>query len=310
MTAPIRHGALGVLTGLALACAGASMLVLVGAGAARAAGVTDARISTSYVMHGRVTTAIRVRGEHRGQRVTRRWTFTGLSCTGSVCEKLALRRQRSAHRYDRLTLSRVGVGSYAGSGRFYVGLRCRGRRYRRGLVVPYRITVEVAQAVAVQSIAFAGQLTATYTNLRRIDRTRCPVGPSHDAALYSGAAAPLPGPPAVAFSAAAQPGTDSVAFTDTSQPGPGGAPIVGRLWQFGDPASGPADYATTSPVPHAFSAPGAYPVQLTVLDANGLTATAAQTVVVAGPGTAAAKAVAAHARKRSVARTALSSPTS
>jgi hypothetical protein len=163
MTAPIRHGALGVLTGLALACAGASMLVLVGAGAARAAGVTDARISTSYVMHGRVTTAIRVRGEHRGQRVTRRWTFTGLSCTGSVCEKLALRRQRSAHRYDRLTLSRVGVGSYAGSGRFYVGLRCRGRRYRRGLVVPYRITVEVAQAVAVQSIAFAGQLTATYT---------------------------------------------------------------------------------------------------------------------------------------------------
>ncbi|MGZ4350688.1 MAG: PKD domain-containing protein [Solirubrobacteraceae bacterium] len=275
MTAPIRHGALGLLAGV--------VLLLAGAAAARAAGVADARISTSYVMKGRITTAVRVRGEHRGQLVTRRWTFTGLSCSGSVCQQLSLRRQRSANHYDRLTLSRVGVGSYAGSGRFYSGLRCRGRRYPRGLVVPYRVTVQVAQAVPVEGIAFAGQLTAIYTNLRRIDRTRCPIGPSHDAAQYTGAAAPLPGPPSAAFAVAAQPSTDSATFTDTSGPGAGGARIVARLWQFGDPASGSANSATISPAQHTFSAPGTYQVGLTVTDANGLTATATQTVVAPGP---------------------------
>ena len=306
MTAPsrhaIRHGVLGVLT--------VAVLVLVWTGAARATGVADARISTTYVMHGRVTTAIRVRGEHRGQLVTRRWTFSGLSCAGSVCPRLALRRQRSAHHYDRLTLSRVGVGTYAGAGRFYVGLKCRGRRYPRGLVVPYHVTVNVAQAVPVEGIAFASRLTATYTNLRRIDHTRCPVGPSHDAAGYLGAAAPLPGPPAAAFSTAVQPGTDTATFTDTSAPGAGGAPIVARAWQFGDPASGAADTATTSPAQHTFSAPGTYQVQLTVTDANGLTATAVGTVVVPGPPPAGARAASAQPPKRSVASTALSSPTS
>jgi PKD domain-containing protein len=304
MSAPIRQGVLAMLAGAGLVLAGGA------AGVARAAvaGVADARISTTYVMHGRVTTALRVRGEHRGQLVTRRWTFTGLSCSGNVCQRLALRRQRSADHYDRLTLSRVGVGSYAGSGRFYAGLRCRGRRYRRGLVVPYRITVQVAQAVPVEGIAFAGKLTATYTNLRRIDRTRCPIGPSHDAARYAGAAAPLPGPPAAAFTVAPQPGTTADTFTDTSSPGAGGAPIVARLWQFGDPASGAANSATTSPAQHTFSAPGTYQVQLTETDANGLTATAVQTVVVPAPPPA-GTAGTAQASKRSVASTALSSPT-
>jgi hypothetical protein len=272
---------------------------------AAVAGVADARIATTYVMHGRITTAVRVRGEHRGQLVRRRWTFAGRSCSGDVCQRLALRRQRSANHYDRLMLSRVGVGSYAGSGRFYAGLRCRGRRYPRGLVVPYRITVQVAQAVPVEGIVFASALTATYTNLRRIDRTRCPIGPSHDAAGYLGGAAPLPSPPAAAFAVAAQPGTDSDSFTDTSRPGAGGARIVARLWQFGDPASGGANSATTSQAQHTFSAPGTYQVQLTVTDANGLEATAAQTVVVPAPPPAGAQ-----ASKRSVASTALSSPTS
>jgi PKD domain-containing protein len=306
MTAPFRHGAPGVLACAVLVIAVAAAAA---AGAARAAvaGVADARIATTYVMHGRVTTAVRVRGEHRGQAVTRRWTFTGLSCSGSVCQRLALRRQRSANHYDRLTLSRIGVGSYAGSGRFYAGLICRGRRYPRGLIVPYRITVQVAQVSPVEDIAFAGQLTATYTNLRRIDRTRCPLGPSHDAAQYVGAAAPLPTPPAAAFTVAPQPGTDSDTFTDTSQLGAGGAPIVARVWQFGDPASGAANTATASPVQHTFSAPGTYQVQLTVTDANGLTGTSIQTVVVPAPAPAGA---ATQVSKRSVASTAPSSPTS
>jgi PKD repeat protein len=281
MIAPIRHLALGALAGV--------VLLLSAAGLARAAvaGVADARINTTYVMQGHVTAAVRVRGEHRGQQVRRRWTFTGLGCLGSTCPRLALRRQRSANHYDRLTLTRVAVGSYAGSGRFYAGLRCRGRRYRRGLIVPYRITVQVAGAVAMQGIAFAAQLTATYTNLRRIDRTPCPLGPSHDAARYTGTAAPLPAPPAAAFSVAAHPATDSATFTDTSRAGAGGARIVSRLWQFGDPASGSANSATTTTAQHVFSAPGTYRVQLTVTDANGLTSTTAQFVVAPGPPTAA-----------------------
>ncbi len=279
MTAPIRHGALAMLLGAAL------LAVLVGP--ARAAGTTDARISATFVMHGRIVTAVRVHGERRGQSVTRRWTFTGLGCAGSVCPRLSLRRQRSAHRYDTLTLSRVGVGSYAGSARFTSALGCRGRRYPRGLVVPYRIAVQVAQAVPIEGIAFAGALTATYINPRRIDRTRCPIGPSHDAAQYVGAAAPLPSPPAATFSAAVNPAADSATFTDTSHPGAGGARILAWTWQFGDPASGAANTAATPQATHTFSGPGAYQVSLTVTDANGLSATTTQTVTAPGPPTAA-----------------------
>lgn len=286
MTTPIRHRALGLLLGAALVLAAGAPARAAAAGASpRPAGVADARISAPFVMRGHVVTAVRVRGEHRGQVITRRWTFTGLSCAGSVCPRLSLRRHRSAHHFDRLTLSRVGIGSYAGRGRFYAALRCRGRLVRRALVVPFRITVQVAQVVAIEGIAFASGLTATYTNLHRIDRTRCPIGPSHDAAQYTGLAAPLPAPPAPAFSVAVHSAADGVTVTDTSIPGAGGARIVSRLWQFGDPASGPADTATTPKAEHTFSAPGAYQVSLRVTDANGLTATAVHTITAPGPPT-------------------------
>jgi PKD repeat protein len=278
MIAPIRHAALGLLVGVAV--------MLAAVAPARAAGVADARISATFAMHGRIVTAVRVRGEHRGQTITRRWTFIGMDCAGSVCARLSLRRQRSANRFDRVTLTRVGVGSYAGGGRFTSPLRCRGRRYPRGLAVPYRISVQVARVVPIEGIAFASALTATYTNLRRIDHTRCPIGPSHDAARYRGAAAPLPSPPAATFQAAVHQADDSATVTDTSTPGGGGAPIVARLWRFGDPASGAANTATTSPASHTFSAPGAYQVSLTVADANGLIATSTQTVIAPGPPTA------------------------
>jgi PKD repeat protein len=219
---------------------------------------------------------------------------------GSVCPRLTLRRQRSGHRFDSLILSRVGVGSYAGSGRFTSALRCRGRHVANGLVVPYTVRVQVTQVVAIEGIPFAGEVRATYTNRRRIDRTRCPIGPSHDAAGYTGAAAPLPTPPAATFQVAVPPGSDTATFADTSTPGAGAAPVVGRLWTFDDPASGPANAATTSPVAHTFAAPGAYQVTLTIIDANGLTASSAQEVVVPGV----------QASKATVASTALSSPIS
>ena len=296
MTAPIRHGALALLVG--------AIVILAVAGVARAAsapaGVADARVASTFLMHGRVTTAVRVHGEHRGQAISLRWTFAGVGCTGALCPRLLLRRQRSAHRFDTLTLSRVGVGTYAGSGRFTSALRCRGRRVASGLVVPYTIRVRVVQVVPIEGIPFAGALSATYVNHRRIDHTRCPIGPSHDAARYTGAAAPLPTPPAAAFQVAVAPGSDTATVTDTSAPGAGGAPILGRQWQFGDPASGAANTAGTSPAAHTFSAPGAYQVSLTVVDVNGLSATTAQTVVVPGV----------QASKRTVASTALSSPIS
>ena len=103
-----------------------------------------------------------------------------------------------------------------------------------------------------------------------------------------------------------QPGHDTATFTDASTPGAGGAPIVGRLFGFGDPATGAADAATAAPATHTFSAPGSYRVVLIVIDANGLTASSTQTVVV--PGRPAARRT--QASKRTVASTALSSPIS
>ena len=51
--------------------------------------------SAAFVMRGRITAAVRVRGEHPGQLVTRRWSFVGRSCNVDACRRLLLRRQRS-----------------------------------------------------------------------------------------------------------------------------------------------------------------------------------------------------------------------
>ena len=109
--------------------------------------------------------------------------------------------------------------------------------------------------VAIEGIAFASALTATYTNVRRIDHTRCPIGPSHDAAQYSGR--PPPSPP-LRRRRSTWPRTrprTARRFTDTSTPGAGGAPIVARLWRFGDPASGGRQYRDRLPgQPHVLRA--------------------------------------------------------
>ncbi|HEY5430021.1 MAG TPA: PKD domain-containing protein [Solirubrobacteraceae bacterium] len=271
MTAPRLHLVLGLVLSMAIVLTHA-----VGtAGAQGPAAGADARVSSSFVMHGVIVTAVRVHGEHRGQRVTRQWSFMARSCQGSVCQRLLLRRERSAHHYNRLVLSRVGTGRYAGRGRFYAGLRCGGRHDPRGEVVPYRITVAVTNAVVIGGVEFARGITASYTNLARIDRTRCPIGPSHDAARYTGVASALPTPPAAAFAASAvgaTPVTDSVQFTDTSTPGAARAPIVGWLWNFGDGSSGDADKSPARDPVHTFTAPGTYAVCLIVTDANGLRA--------------------------------------
>jgi hypothetical protein len=232
-------------------------------------------------MYARVTQAVNVRGEHRGQLLRRTWTVRPQNCTGAVCAQLVLDRQRSAGLHDTLTLFRIGQGVYAGHGAFDVGLRCRGKVYPQGAHAPYRIALHIRAANVVQGIPFATAVKATYSNRYRRNTTPCRLGRSHDAARYSGTLQALPTPPAASFTATAS--GLSVAFADTSQPGAGGSPVATRVWDFGDGTSS-SDAAPT----HDYAAPGVYTVTLTVTDANGFSAAASQTVTV--PGSAASPA--------------------
>lgn len=260
-----------------------ALALIAAAPAAGAAATPQGRIVGAFTMQGRIITAVRVLGEHRGQVVQRHWTFTGVGCGRRSCRQLLLRRERSAGQFDRLTLRPTGRGSYAGSGRFYAPLTCIGGIFPRGEIVPYRVTVRITRASKVQGIWFADRLAATYTNLHRIDLTRCPLGPSHDAASYTGTASPAVTAPTPGFTQSVDGATDLASFTDTSRPGGGGAPIVSWHWDFGDHASGGANTSTAENAQHRFSAPGSYGVTLVVRDANGLTARATATVVAPGP---------------------------
>jgi hypothetical protein len=241
----------------------------------------DARVLGSFTMLARVTTAVNVRGEHAGQLLRRSWTITPRDCEASVCGQLLLVRQRSGGLHQRVTLRRAAPGRYTGSGAFWVALRCLGRVHRLGSRVPFRITLTVTAAQQVEDVAFARRIAATYVNPRRTDTTRCPLGPSHDAARYTGTAtSALPPPPVAQFTDQVDAATQAASFTDTSAPASGGAQITSQLWNFGDPASGAQDTSTERNPAHRFTAPGSYQVALTVTDGNGLTATTAQTVTV------------------------------
>jgi hypothetical protein len=153
----------------------------------------NARIQGRFVMIGRITQAVDVKGEHKGQRLKRRWTFRALGCSGgSRCRRLRLHRQRSAGIVNTLNLKRDGVGRFAGTGTFYAGLRCAGQKYPRGELVPYRVTVRVLSAFRIGKVIYAYTIAATYRNRMRIDRTACPLGASHDAATYVGILTSLP----------------------------------------------------------------------------------------------------------------------
>jgi|SRR5579884_1573056 len=269
----IRRGVLGALV----------LAIGIGAGPAAAAAAVDARVVGTFAMVAHVTTAVNVRGEHRGQTLHRSWRVTPAACSRSICRRLVLHRQRSAGIVQRVTLRRVGAGRYSGSGVFYVALRCKGRTYLKGSRAPFGITVTVAGTVTVQGIRFARRLRGTYVNPSRSDATPCPLGPSHDAARYSGSAtSPAPGPPSASFTTDVAPGADSAQFSSTSQPGAGGASIVAYAWNFGDPASGRSDTSTASAPAHRFSQPGSYRVTLTVTDENGLASSVTQLVTVPG----------------------------
>jgi hypothetical protein len=266
-----------VVIALALGPAG------VAAGTAHAAGI-DARVVGTFAMRARVTVAVNVRGEHAGERLTRRWVITPRNCRGDVCRSLVLERQRGGHLYSRLTLHRVGAGRYAGAGSFFVGLSCQGRVYLHGSRARYRIALRIVAATTVGGVRFARRIAATYVNPSRSDTTHCPLGPSHDAARYTGeAGSPLPVAPTAAFSVLVNPANGTALFGDESSPGSDHSPLVQWLWDFGDPRSGAADSATSSHPWHQFSGPGVYQVTLTATDGEGLSATTARLVTVPGP---------------------------
>jgi PKD repeat protein len=251
-----------------------------------AAVAPDARVTGTFKMLARVTTADNVRGERVGEKLTRRWVISPMSCAGNVCRALELDRERSAGIAESLVLNRTAAGTYAGTGSFYVALSCKHKTYLHGSRAPFRITLTVSSTVTVQGIAFARAVAATYQNPRRSDATPCVLGTSHDAAIYTGSTA-SPQPPVSSFSTQVDGATDTASFTDTSAPAPAGAPIVSTQWNFGDPASGTADSSTLAAPSHQFSAPGSYTVTLTVTDANGLSASTTTVVTAPGPPAAA-----------------------
>jgi hypothetical protein len=284
MLVMVRRRRVPVLVVLLLICGGAAGPML---GLARAAGV-DARVMGTFTMRARVTTAVNVLGEHVGQRLTRRWVIVARGCNGSVCETLELRRQRGDNRRSKITLHRTAPGRYRGSGVFYAALSCYGKVYRHGSRVPYRITLTVAATTEVGGVTFARRITARYDNPSRANRTRCPLGPSHDAAHYRGRlTTPLPAGPVASFSVSTDGATDVASFTDLSYQVRHGAGLVSQLWNFGDTASGAADVSTLANPEHQYTAPGNYVVTLTETDANGLASTTTEMVTAPGPPSAA-----------------------
>jgi hypothetical protein len=168
--------------GLALALAGAA--VAAPAAAAQSAPVAAARLQGTFLLAGRITTAVNVTGERRGQAVTRTWTFTP-QCPAGPCSTVLLSRQRAGGS-DTLLLTENGSGHYTGSGQFYAPLRCRRRTNPRGELVPFQIAVTVTTAIVSGDEVVAGRVSATYTGRARQNLTRCVLPPSRDAATYHG----------------------------------------------------------------------------------------------------------------------------
>ena len=194
----------GALAGLCVALAGvpiAAVPALAASRVSRTAGPGNARVGGTFVMHGVVTAAVNVRGERRGEQVTRRWTVSARRCAGgSVCDQLLLIRNRGPVRGSFVVLHRIGRGRYRGTGAFWTALRCLGHTFRLGSRAPYTITLAVARRRLIGSLWYATVLDATYANLNRSDGTRCPLGPAHDAARYKGwLRSRLPKPPPYAI---------------------------------------------------------------------------------------------------------------
>jgi hypothetical protein len=160
--------------------AAASVMAILAFAGSASGQTTDALLSGTFQMSGRVTVAQNVRGERVGQVVTRRWTFTP-QCATAPCASVQLVRGRASGT-DTLTLQQTRTGAYAGSGLFYAPLRCSGRIYPRGQQIPFRITVRVTATNGTTATA----ISASYVNRKRINLTPCIGVLGHDSAHYVG----------------------------------------------------------------------------------------------------------------------------
>ncbi len=169
-----------------IAAAGLAAAVTASAAVAAApAPVASARLGGDFNLAGRITVADNVRGEHTGQVVHRIWQFLP-HCPTGACGRVTLVRRRANGGTDRLTLHHAGPGVYTGAGRFAAPLRCGGRLYPAGEVVPFRITVTITTAVAGAGGVTAARIDARYVNSSRGNRTPCVAFLGHDAARYHG----------------------------------------------------------------------------------------------------------------------------
>ena len=143
----------------------------IGAGAAVAAAddPVDGRLDGEFRMKGTITRAVRVKGEHEGQKVTRNWTFTS-KCDQGPCDEVILHRHRGQKRVDRVVLDRKEAGRYAGKNKFHFPIRCAGRVHKRGGEA--RVKIEVA-ITAANADGLATDVKAKYDNPRRINHTQC-----------------------------------------------------------------------------------------------------------------------------------------
>jgi hypothetical protein len=231
-----------------------------------------ARLQGTWTMNGKVTRADNVRGERKGQKLKRTWTFTS-SCASGPCSTVSLKRERSSKQFDKLTLKRSG-STYAGSAKFYVRLKCNGRTYNRGGIAYYTIRVRVTKTRTAQTTAFATRVSATYNNTKRVNKTPCAGSIGRDAGTYSGKlSSAFPTAPTADFEFADDPTTPGkVDFADKSTRAKS-ARFVSWKWDFGDGAK-----STEKNPSHQYTVPGSHDVTLTVRDSNGLTSSVTKQV--------------------------------
>jgi hypothetical protein len=258
----------------ALAAATAATFAALSVGMSATAADTGGRLQGTWTMKGKITRADNVRGERKGQKITRKWSFSS-TCASGPCKTLKVTRTRTRGQKDTTVLKRVRKDYYSGKGSFYVRLRCAGKVYPRGGLATMSISVKVTRSRTVQGKRFATRIGASYKNPKRVNRTPCPGGIGRDAATYSGTLmSPFPTPPSAEFtSSRPDPVTTTVAFTDATTRGKSNASLAKWRWDFGDPGSGSANTSTARNPSHDYTLPGSYTVKLTVTDRNGLTST-------------------------------------
>jgi PKD repeat protein len=241
-----------------------------GTGGTAPGGGKSARLQGTWNMSAKVTRADGVRGERKGQKFKRTWTFTS-SCASGACSSVTLRRERSSNKFDKLTLKRLGAAGYKGSSKFYVPLKCNGRTYKKGGIAYYNLGLTITQSKTVQGKPFATAIKATYNNTRRVNKTPCGGSLGRDGGTYTGKHA-APAAPTASFSF--EKSGLSVDFKDHSTRDDD-VRFVSWSWDFGD--GGKSSDKNPS---HTYTAPGTYTVILTVKDSSGLSDSETQQVTV------------------------------